>query len=157
MSVCVPRKLPSQKRLCWSGRCGNMHLFWQARSEQGRECAQTEYRGANAIGAASNEAHACTLPVDQIWARRRPKEQIRAQLLAEYAKRGILPPPEPLFDNIVKLMITDDPGERTMLLREQREIGLELARLVGGQVATLKRLFSELDETGDEGEEEVDQ
>jgi hypothetical protein len=88
-------------------------------------------------------------------ARGRPKEQIRAQLLAEYAKRGILPPPEPLLDNIVKLMITDDSSERTMLLREQREIGLELAHVVGGQLATLRRLFSELEETGDEGEEEV--
>jgi len=87
-------------------------------------------------------------------ARGKLREEIRARLLAEYARRGVLPQPEPLFDNLVRLMITDDSSEKAILLREQREIGLELAQALGEQVGRLRHLFSELREDGDEEEED---
>jgi hypothetical protein len=86
-------------------------------------------------------------------ARGKPREEIRARLLAEYARRGVLPRPEPLFDNLVRLMITDDPNEKTMLLKEQRQIALEHARVIDRQMGRVRQLFSELQEDGDEEEE----
>ena len=87
-------------------------------------------------------------------ARGKPREEIRARLLAEYARRGVLPRPEPLFDNLVRLMITDDSNEKALLLKEQQEIVREHAQVIGGQMRRLRHLFSGLQEDGDDEEEE---
>jgi hypothetical protein len=110
----------------------------------------SSYRGTKARRDARKEAEELVSST----ARGKPREEIRARLLAEYARRGVLPRPEPVFDNLVRLMITDDSNEKAMLLKEQREIALEHAQVIGGQMGRLRHLFSELQEDGDEEEEE---
>lgn len=111
----------------------------------------SSYRGTKARRDGRKEAEELVSST----ARGKPIEEIRARLLTEYARRGVLPRPEPLFDNLVRLMITDDPNEKAMLLKEQRQIALAHAEVIGGQMGRLRHLFSELqeDEDGDEEEE----
>lgn len=112
--------------------------------------ARGSYRSTRARGDARKKAEELVAST----ARGKTREETRARLLAEYARHGIPPRPEPLFDNIVRLMITDDPSERAALLTQQRQMELELAQVISGKIGRLKQLFSELEEDGDEEVEE---
>lgn len=59
-------------------------------------------------------------------AKGKPEAVAREMLLQEYRKRGVKPLPQPLLDNVVASISTDDPvildrllSERKALLREQ--------------------------------------
>lgn len=50
------------------------------------------------------------------------REEVRGMFLAEFARRGLTPPPQPRLDNLVDTYRTEDPAERQRLIQEGREM-----------------------------------
>jgi hypothetical protein len=50
------------------------------------------------------------------------REEVRDMLLAEFARRGLNPPPQPRLDNLADSYRTQDPVERARLIQEGDEM-----------------------------------
>jgi hypothetical protein len=67
-------------------------------------------------------------------AKGRSEDEIRDLLLSEYKKRGVKPPPQPLFGNVIAAMATDDPAVRKRLTGERRQLLRENLSALGKTV-----------------------
>jgi hypothetical protein len=65
------------------------------------------------------------------------REEVRSILLAEFARRGLTPPPQPRLDNLVDTYRTEDPVERERLIREGREMFREAVAPLAREVKSL--------------------
>jgi hypothetical protein len=67
----------------------------------------------------------------------KPQDVVREKLLEEFRRQGVAPYPQPLLDNVVDTIRTDDVGEKDRLLGERKDM---LRECVSSTVSTLKDL-----------------
>lgn len=65
------------------------------------------------------------------------REEVRSMLLAEFARRGLTPPPQPRLDNLADTYRTEDPIERQRLIQEGREMFREALAPLAKDVKSL--------------------
>lgn len=69
------------------------------------------------------------------------RDIVRGELLEEFRRHGVEPYPQPLLDNIVDTIRTDDLGEKERLISERRDMARESVSLVASALKDLKNLF----------------
>jgi hypothetical protein len=71
----------------------------------------------------------------------KPRDIVRNELLEEFTRCGVEPYPQPLLDNVVDTIRTNDPGEKERLIRERQSMARESASAVVSSLKKLKDMF----------------